>query len=468
MNEDRTGLLGHPFVAFAARWGVVAWAGIGVLVLGYIIFQYVLYPIRIIFPPLALALILVYALNPVVSALARRMPRLLAALVTYVVFLSAVGVGLAYLIPILAEQVSGFAADVPRLARGALAFVEQVAARVGFQFQAEGALSPESQQAVLNYLGKLLSFTQGLLHFALVVILGPILAFYLVVDLPKIRRGVVAMIPERRRAGFQLLGQRLGRVLGGFFRGQLLVALFVGVASTLALFVVGLPYWAVVGMVTGLFNLIPLIGPWIGGILAALVAFTTTETGNGILALEPGLPMAVGAGIALAIVQQIDNHVISPNIVARTVRLHPVTVMLALLAGGTLMGLWGMLLAVPTVAAVKVLLLHAWDTRMQWPPPGPVEREALAPEPPPPTARAAVGVGDGSPLDEPPGSRGTGAAGGIAPRLAASVRRWRSRRGRDVAEAAGGPSGTQRGRGAGEAPADRPGRPPGTGAAPRR
>jgi hypothetical protein len=85
--------------------------------------------------------------------------------------------------------------------------------------------------------------------------------------------------------------------------------------------------------------------------------------------LEAGLPLALGSGVALLIVQQIDNHILSPNIVARTVKLHPVTVMLGLLAGGTLLGLWGMLLAVPVLATVKILLLHTWDTRMQWPPP---------------------------------------------------------------------------------------------------
>jgi hypothetical protein len=87
------------------------------------------------------------------------------------------------------------------------------------------------------------------------------------------------------------------------------------------------------------------------------------------LHLDPGWTLAIGSGIGLAIVRQLDNHILSPNIVARTVKLHPVTVMLALLAGGTLLGLWGMLLAVPTVASAKILLLHAWDTRVTWPPP---------------------------------------------------------------------------------------------------
>ncbi|HEV8571631.1 MAG TPA: AI-2E family transporter [Actinomycetota bacterium] len=369
MNDDRTRVLGHPFVAAAARWGVVAWAGIGVLVLGFIVLRYVLYPIRIVFPPLAVALILVYVLNPVVSRLAQRMPRLVGALLTYLVVLTLVGMGLSYLIPVVADQVTGFARSLPGLVDRVVESLDSLAGRFNFRIDAEAALNAQSQRAVLDYIGSLLSLTRGVFHFVLVVILGPILGFYLLVDLPKIQRGIVSMVPERRRAGFLSVMEKLGRAVGGFFRGQLLVSLFVGLASAIVLWAVGLPYWAVVGMVTGLFNLIPLIGPWIGGIVAAFIAFTASPPIGGLLHLDPGWPLAIGSGIGLALVQQIDNHILSPNIVARTVKLHPVTVMLALLAGGTLLGLWGMLLAVPSVAAAKILLLHAWDTRMTWPPP---------------------------------------------------------------------------------------------------
>jgi predicted PurR-regulated permease PerM len=390
VKDDRARVLGHPFVAGAARWGVVAWAGIGVLVLGFIVFRYILYPIRIVFPPLAVALILVYVLNPIVSRLARRMPRIVAALITYVVVLTLVGVGLSYLIPIVADQVTGFARSLPGLVGRFVESLDSMARRFNFRIDTEAALNAQSQRAVLDYLGSLLSLTRGVFHFVLVIILGPILAFYLVVDLPKIRRGIVSMVPERRRAGFLSVMEKLGRAVGGFFRGQLLVSVFVGLASAIVLWMVGLPYWAVVGMITGLFNLIPLIGPWIGGIVAAFIAFTAVAPTGGMLHLDPGWPLAIGSGIGLAVVQQIDNHILSPNIVARTVKLHPVTVMLALLAGGTLLGLWGMLLAVPTVAAMKILLLHAWDTRMTWPPPRmgdqPPEGEA---------ARAGPPVGDG-------------------------------------------------------------------------
>jgi predicted PurR-regulated permease PerM len=433
VNDDRTRVLGHPFVAAAARWGVVAWAGIGVLVLGFIVLRYVLYPIRIIFPPLAVALILVYVLNPLVSRMARRMPRIVAALVTYMVVLSLVGMGLSYLIPVVADQVTGFAGSLPGLVDRAVETLDGLGRRFNFRIDAQAALNAESQRAVLDYLGSLLSLTRGVFHFVLVVILGPILAFYLLVDLPKIQRGVVAMVPERRRVGFMSVMEKLGRAVGGFFRGQLLVSLFVGLASAIVLWAVGLPYWAVVGLVTGLFNLIPFVGPWIGGIVAAFVAFTAIPPTGGLLHLDPGWPLTIGSGIGLAIVQQIDNHILSPNIVARTVKLHPVTVMLALLAGGTLLGLWGMLLAVPSVAAAKILLLHAWDTRMTWPPKSPEIPEVASPRAGPGDHQAddgAVGPGRivpiGASSKAPSGSNGQEVWRSV---LGAVRRGWRRLRG---------------------------------------
>ncbi len=373
VDADGTGLLGHPFVRRAARWGLVAWSAIGVALLGYLFARFVLHPVRVIFPPLVVALLLVYLLNPLVNRLQNRgMPRLLAALLTYIVFLAIIAVALRLLIPAVAEQVRAFSKSVPTLLDRAQDALRPLAERLGFQFET-GASAAGGQSDLVRVLGNLLSFTRGLIHAAVVMVLGPILGFYLLVDLPKIRRTLEALIPVRRRAEVKSVLRDLSRALGGFFRGQLLVAVFVGAASSLALFIVGLPYWALIGMISGLFNLIPLIGPFIGMVFAVFVAFTVPAGGQGLLSLEPGWPLALAAVLALLIVQQIDNHIVSPNIVARTVKLHPVTVMLGLLAGGTLLGLWGMLLAVPTIAGVKILLLHAWDTRVTWPPPDDAE-----------------------------------------------------------------------------------------------
>ena len=365
MSEERRRLLDSPLVLRAAKGGIVAWSLIGIVLLLFFFFRYVIYPVAIIFPPLVVAMIVIYLLNPLVTRMERRgVARIWGTLITYVIFLGVLATIVSFLAPVVAEQVENFGRQGPSLIDEVTRNLRDLAGRIGFDIsQAE-----PGGEGVADFLGGLVSFTRGVADVAIVLVLGPILAFYLLVDLPKIKRGLRAIIPARRRAEVEAVMQRIGRAIGGFFRGQLLIALVVGILSGLALWIVGLPFWAVVGLVAGLFNLIPLIGPFIAAILAVLVAFTTDAGGGGLLNLEPGWPLAVGSAVALLIVQQLDNHILSPNIVARTVNLHPVTVMLGLLAGGTLLGLWGMLLAMPVLATVKILLLHAWDTRMKWPP----------------------------------------------------------------------------------------------------
>lgn len=364
--DDRRRLLDTPLVLRAARGGIVAWSLIGLLVLLAVFLRFVIYPIRIIFPPLVLAMIVVYLLNPLITRMERRgIARIWGTLITYVIAVGIIGTILSFLVPVVADQVQSFTRQGPSLIDEVTRSIRDIAGRLGFQIQ---QTAPTGGEGVVDLFGRLVSFTQGVFSAALVFIVGPILAFYLLVDLPKIKRGLRAMIPARRRREVESVTEKIGRAIGGFFRGQLLVATFVGLASALALWIVGLPFWAVVGLVSGLFNLIPLVGPFIGGFVAVIVAFTTDAGAGGLLNLEPGWPLAVGSAVALLIVQQIDNHILSPNIVARTVNLHPVTVMLGLLAGGTLLGLWGMLLAVPVLASMKILMLHAWDTRVQWPP----------------------------------------------------------------------------------------------------
>jgi predicted PurR-regulated permease PerM len=396
VEDDRNRVLGPPYVARAARWGIFAWATIGMLLVAYFAFRYVVYPIRIIFPPLVVALIMLFLLNPLVSGMERRgMRRGWATLLVYLAFLAVVGTGLYFLVPLVAEQVDDFVRAAPSIFREVSEGFQDFFARFGFEVQ---PTAPGSS-SVLAFLGDLVSLTRPILEVVLVLVVGPILAFYLMVDLPKIRTGLKTLVPVRRRREVEDVIRRIGQAIGSFFRGQFLVAIFVGLASAIGLWIVGLPYWALVGLVSGLFNLIPLIGPIIGTVLAILVA-TTTDVSGGLLNLQPGLPLAIGAVVVLLVVQQIDNHVLSPNIVGRTVNLHPVTVMLGLLAGGTLLGLWGMLLAVPVMASLKILILHVWDTRGTWPPqseeparPQPSAPPGPRPEPPAPERRPAGVMG---------------------------------------------------------------------------
>ncbi|MDF1597882.1 MAG: AI-2E family transporter [Acidimicrobiia bacterium] len=143
------------------------------------------------------------------------------------------------------------------------------------------------------------------------------------------------------------------KALGGFVRGQLLVALIVGVLTSFALWIIGLPLWLIVGAITGLLNLVPFVGPTSGGILAVAVSLALGDW-----------RMAFWAAVAMIIVQQIDNHFISPIILRATVKLHPALIILALLVGGSVAGLIGVLVAVPTVALIKIIVAHLWRTRV--------------------------------------------------------------------------------------------------------
>ncbi len=310
-------------------------------------------------PPLLIAVAVVYLLNPVVSALERRgVPRLAGAGIVYVLFLCVVALIVSLLVPVVARQVSQVIEHFPDYLADAQAAVRRLGARFGqepnFHLDADQIrrwlTAEDNRRTVTRYLTGLRTVTTSLLSGLIIFVIGPIMAFYLLVDLPRLERGAMALIPPGQREEIRGLMDRIGQAVGGFFRGQLLVALFVGVASSIGLWAVGLPFWLLVGMVAGLFNLVPLIGPFIGGGLAVVIALLSGE------------PLkAVWAALVLLAVQQIDNHLISPNVMGRTVQLHPVVVMLALLVGASFAGLFGMLVIVPLVAVAKIVFLFVWS-----------------------------------------------------------------------------------------------------------
>jgi predicted PurR-regulated permease PerM len=340
------------------RLGILAWAGIGIIILAYLLLRLLVY-VNPVVPPLLLAVVVVYLLNPIVTALERRgVPRLAGAGIVYVLFILLVALAIDLLVPLVTRQISQVVDHFPGYVADAQTQLRRLAARFGaepnFQLDADHIrnwlAAGDNRQAVTRYLTGLRSFTTSLLSTLVIFVIGPIMAFYLLVDLPRLQRGAMVLVPPGRRDEIRGLMDRISQAVGGFFRGQLLVALFVGVASSIGLWLVGLPFWLLVGMVAGVFNLVPLIGPFIGGGLAVVIA------------LVAGEPLtALWAALVLLAVQQLDNHLISPNVMSRTVQLHPVVVMLALLVGASFAGLFGMLVIVPLVAVAKIVFLFLWS-----------------------------------------------------------------------------------------------------------
>jgi len=353
-NED--------FGTIVRRVGIFSWSMVCVMLLIVASF-YVLVEGRVIFAPLLLAVVIVFMLNPLVNWLADRgVPRVFGAIFGFLVFFSAIAIIAVLIFPDIRAQAQSFIDTFPALYDDTTADAEQLLASAGFESVAiidynellDYVNDPENRNTLMSILfDRLGSVTSGLFEFILIFLVGPAVAFYFLIDLPSVQGRLVGVFPERNRTEASYVGRQLNTVLGGFLRGQLVVAVIVGVMLSFGYRVIGLEFWLLIGLVGGLLNIVPFLGPWVGGFLGVLVALTTAD-----------MPTAIWAVVVAVIVQQIDNNFVSPSVLKATVRLHPAVTLLALVLGGALAGVWGVIIAVPLVASIKILLGHWWRTRV--------------------------------------------------------------------------------------------------------
>jgi predicted PurR-regulated permease PerM len=344
------------------RVGLFSWSMIGVFILTAILF-WILDEGRIIFAPLLLAVVIVYVLNPFVTWLHRRgTPRILGAMIGFLVFFAGIALLVVTLGPGLADQGQELVDRFPEIVDDSGVQLEDILASVGidninvwsFDELLDYLNDPDNRDTLTDLLfSRLGSVTAGIFEFILVFLVGPVLAFYFLVDLPETGNRIRSMIPVGRRPEAAYVGKQLNTALGGFLRGQLVVAFIVGVMLSFGYWLIGLDFWLIIGLVGGLLNIVPFIGPWIGGTLGVIIALTTGD-----------LATVMWAVIVAIIVQQIDNHFITPTVLKATVRLHPTVTLLALVLGGALAGFWGIVIAVPVTASLKVVGGHWWRTRV--------------------------------------------------------------------------------------------------------
>jgi predicted PurR-regulated permease PerM len=172
-------------------------------------------------------------------------------------------------------------------------------------------------------------------------------------DLPRFKRMVFDLTPRSVRDEFHHVSTRAGSAVAAFVRGQLLVAVIVGALSSVALLALDLPFWLIIGLAAGLLNLVPFVGPFVGGLLAVIVALVEGEPSKAALAV-----------LLFTAIQQVDNHIITPMVQRTRVLLSPLVIVLALLVGGSVAGLLGVLVAVPLVAVIRIVAGHLWRTRV--------------------------------------------------------------------------------------------------------
>ena len=336
--------------------GIAAWSIVGVCAVAALLVWLIL-QLRIIWPPLIFAMLIVFLFNPLVDLLERRrVPRVAGGCLSYLLLGGVLVLIGALIVPIIRDQSVDLVDQIPMaIDRGSQAIADLIARfnlpRV--EFLSGGLSDWFAGQGVTDWLGRILDITRSVLEAVVVVLLAPVLAFYILVDSPNLIRAANRMIPAGDRAEAVYLAKQIGKAVGGFIRGQLVVAVIVGLLSSLALRLLDLPFWLIVGMLAGLLNIVPFIGPWVGGALGVSTA------------LMVGDPIrAAWVAVAFLAIQQLDNHLVSPMILRVAVHLSPATIILALLAGGSLGGLFGVLIAVPLTAVLKIVAGHLWRTRV--------------------------------------------------------------------------------------------------------
>jgi predicted PurR-regulated permease PerM len=349
----------------AAIWRVVL-RGI-LLVFALLLVLFVARELRSVIVQFLLALLVAAAATPLVNALtvagrserSRWRPgRGLAALVVFLAALLILVAGALLVVATVAPDLAGLSTSLP-------AYVARFQAAIDSLFVNDPALAQRvnsllpSVETVLGAASGLLGQASRLLGVATAVFSGVlyliftlILALYLTIDGDRIRRYVIEFLPLDRQTQAVVLTERIGLRLGAWARGQALLAGIIGTMTWLGALAIGLPYAGALALIAGVGELIPNLGPIIAAIPLIAVGFLSSPS-QGMLA------------IALAIlIQQLENNLIVPRVMGQAVNLHPVAVMLAILAGSELLGVPGALLAVPVVASLSIILDEVQRERM--------------------------------------------------------------------------------------------------------
>lgn len=323
-------------------------------VVGFLLFALALYFLRGVLLPFVLGMAIAYLLDPLCDRLeALKIRRWLGTTVTMVGFFLACLLVFMLLVPVFVSQVGDLLERAPSYiaqAKGALErlliFVE-ARADAALMAKVEEALKGLSDDLVgwiTTALRGVLSRGAALVDFLSLIVITPVVAFYLLRDWDKINATVDGWLPRRHLEVLRRLAAEVDETLSGFIRGQGTVCLLLGAFYAVGLTVAGLEFGLVVGLVSGILTFIPYAGSIFGLILSVGLALTQFDS----------LTRVAVVAVIFVVGQLLEGNVLTPKLVGDKVGLHPVWIIFALLAGGALFGFVGILIAVPLAAVIGV------------------------------------------------------------------------------------------------------------------
>ena len=302
--------------------------------------------------PFFIGLVIAWLLDPAVTYLQKKnVKRSIGTIVVFFVFILILYLLFRIMLPLLYTQLNEFITNsLPTLIKSTGTFIENLFTKLeatGFDFTS----AETSVYKALENIG--VDLTTGLPKAALNVVstlvssigtfgLGLIVGFYLLIDFEGVKK-IFNYIPIKNKEGFNYIIGKLNIAFRSFVQGTLFISLIIMILSSIFYGIIGLPSALLFGLICGITNIIPYIGPWIGGAICVIVGLTVSPL-TGIL-----------AGVAAFAIQQVDGMILQPLIMSKTMKLHPVTIMIGLLVFGYLFGILGMIFATPIMASIKII-----------------------------------------------------------------------------------------------------------------
>lgn len=301
-----------------------------------------LYVVRDIIVLLLVAFIVTAALDPVIEWFVRRsVPRYVSVTLTYIIFFSILGVLFAAVVPAIGQQMREVGENAPQ-------YMETLTTLVRHVPLFHGVTTQELFTGVGTYLSnvpdRIVSTTVGVVSGLIAFVAVIAMSFYMSIQRDGLKNFLMSVTPSHHQSYIGSLTDRIRSQLGRWMAGQFLAMIFVGVLYFIVLSVLGVPFPLVLALLGGLLEIIPYIGPIIAALIAILFAILISPL------------TAVFVAIAYIIINQIENHILLPQIMKRVLGLNPVTIIIALLIGAKLAGVIGVILAVPVSAALNVFI----------------------------------------------------------------------------------------------------------------
>ncbi|PHS35453.1 MAG: AI-2E family transporter [Alkaliphilus sp.] len=311
-----------------------------------------------ILSPFIFAMILAYILSPAVKFVEKRgVSRLLSVLLVYISISITILIISITIVPRISNEIKELVESLPEFTNEVYDYSYDLYMKFSknvdnlpSEFDGVKNILEDNtdrmQKFIVNTISGITNSLLAVFSKIVSIVLVPILAFYFLKDTTKIKKSLILTIPKKYRVSILEIVRDLDEVLGGFITGQLIVAAFIGILTTIALLVLGVRFAIIVGFIAGIANVIPYFGPIIGIVPGVLFALLDSPT-KALWVL----------GIFVAI-QQIESAILSPKIVGNKVGIHPIIVILVLLTGGKLFGVVGLMIAIPLAGTIKVFCKH--------------------------------------------------------------------------------------------------------------